>query len=106
MTTFDDRDKGFENKYAHDEELAFKAMARRNKLLGQWAAAKLGKKDAIAEQYAKDVVMADFENSGDVVSKVLKDFTHAGIKISEKEVRTEMERLLPVARKQIMGEEK
>lgn len=108
MTTFDDRDKAFENKFAHDEELAFKVIARRNRLLGAWAAAKLGKKGAEAEQYAKDVVLADFEISGDgdVALKLLKDFASAKINMGEKDIRAEMERLLPVARKQIVGEEK
>lgn len=104
MTTFDDRDKGFENKYAHDEELSFKAHARRNKLLGLWAAAKLGKQGAEAEQYAKDVVLADFESGGDIVEKLLKDFTRAGISLAAKDIRAEMDRLLPIARTQIMGE--
>jgi hypothetical protein len=100
MSTFDDREKGFERKYAHDEELAFKTNARRNKLLGLWAAKKLGKSDEIAEQYAKDVVMADFESSGDndVIEKLLKDFTQ--------EIQAEMERLLPIAREQIEGAKK
>ena len=65
MTTFDDRKDAFENKFAHDEELRFKAMARRNKLLGLWAAEKLGKSGAEAEEYAKSVVLADFEEPGE-----------------------------------------
>lgn len=105
MTTFDDRDKGFENKFARDEELSFKINARRNKLLGQWAAAKLGKSGADADQYAKDVVLADFESSGDgdVVAKLLKDFGHAKISITAKEIHAEMERLLPIAKKDVLG---
>lgn len=105
MTTFDERQRGFENKYARDEELTFKTTARRNKLLGQWAAAKLGKTGESAEQYAKDVVVADFEVAGDndVVEKLLKDFTAAGIALSAKDIQDEMERLLPEARKQILG---
>ena len=107
MTTFDDRDKGFENKFAHDEELSFKINARRNKLLGLWAAEKLGKKGPEAEEYAKDVVVAEFDSSGDsdVGEKLLKDFTQAKITIAPKEISAEMERLLPIARKQIMGSE-
>lgn len=73
MNTFDDRKKGFENKFAHDEELRFKATARRNKLLGLWAAEKLGLSGDAAESYAKEVVASDFEEAGDddVVRKVL-----------------------------------
>lgn len=105
MTTLQDREKGFENKFAHDEELAFKANARRNKLLGLWAAEKLGKSGDSAEQYAQDVVASDFESSGsgDVVQKLLKDFTHAGLALSAQEIEAEMDRLLPIAQKQIMG---
>jgi len=106
MTTFNNREKGFESKFAHDEELNFKAGARRNKLLGLWAAGKLGKTGAEAEQYAKDVVLSDFEGSGDVVEKLLKDFGHADIKITAKEIHAEMERLLPVARSQVIGDKK
>jgi hypothetical protein len=106
MTTFDDRDKAFENKYALDEELSFKATARRNKLLGLWAAERLGKAGEAAEQYAKDVVIADFEVAGDddVVDKLLKDFANAGISIDRQEIRGKMDQLLNVARKQILGE--
>ena len=79
-TTFDKREEGFEKKFAHDEELRFKAMARRNKMLGLWAAGMLGKSGADAEAYAKEVVMADFEEAGDddVVRKVLKDLAAEG----------------------------
>ena len=74
-TTFDKREEGFEKQFAHDEELRFKAMARRNKLLGLWAAGILGKSGADAEAYAKEVVLADFEEAGDndVLRKVAKD---------------------------------
>jgi hypothetical protein len=108
MTTFDDREKSFENKYSLDSELAFKINARRNKLLGRWAAEKLGKTGPDAEQYAKDVVMSDFQREGDddVVEKLLQDFTQAGMTLGEKDIRTEMERLMPVARKQIMEDQK
>ena len=108
MTSFDDRHKGFESKFAHDEEMNFKAIARRNKLLGQWAAAKLGKTGDDAAQYARDTVEADFEREGteDVVEKVLGDFEKAGLAISAAEIRAEMERLLPVARQQIRSEAK
>ena len=81
MTTFDKREEGFEKKFAHDEELKFKAMARRNKLLGLWAAAALGKSGAEADAYAKEVVLADFEEAGDddVVRKVVKDLAGKGV---------------------------
>src|SRR6516164_4407438 len=76
MTTFDKREEGFEKKFAHDEELRFKATARRNKLIGLWAAEKLGLTGADAENYAKSVVIADFEEQGDhdVVRKIRRDF--------------------------------
>lgn len=107
MTTFDERDKAFENRFAHDEELTFKAIARRNKLLGLWAAEKLGKTGTEATEYAKDVILSDFESSGsgDIIAKLLKDFAHAKISITEKEISAELERLLPIARKQVAGEE-
>ncbi len=102
MSTFDDRQKGFENKFKHDQELQFKVMARRNKLLGLWAAGKLGRADA--EAYAKEVVASDFEKAGDsdVVEKILKDAKAKGVAMSEAELRAQMEHLLPVAKKQIM----
>src|SRR6476659_5366728 len=80
MSTFNQRSDGFEKKFAHDEELRFKAMARRNKLLGLWAAEKLGKSGAEAEAYSGDVVSADFEEAGDedVFRKIRKDFDAAG----------------------------
>ena len=96
MTTFDDRKDAFEKKFAHDEELRFKATARRNKLLGLWAAAQLGKSGADAEAYAKSVVMADFEEAGDddVLRKVRKDFEEAGRAGSETEIRRQMVELM------------
>ena len=96
MTTFDDRKDAFEKKFAHDEELRFKATARRNKLLGLWAAAQLGKSGADAEAYAKSVVMADFEEAGDddVLRKVRKDFEDAGRAGSETEIRRQMVELM------------
>jgi hypothetical protein len=92
MTTFDDRKDAFEKKFAHDEELRFKATARRNKLLGLWAAAQLGKSGAEAEAYAKSVVMADFEEAGedDVLRKVRSDFEAAGRSGAEAEIRRQM----------------
>ena len=81
MTTFDDRKDAFENKFALDEELRFKATARRNKLLGLWAAEKLGKSGAEADAYAKSVVLADFEEAGDgdVIRKVKADLEAGGV---------------------------
>ena len=103
MTTFDKREEGFEKKFAHYEELKFKAMARRNKLLGMWAAAALGKTGADADAYAKEVVMADFEEAGDddVVRKVAKDLGPKGV--TEQEVRAKMNELLAEAVKQIQA---
>jgi hypothetical protein len=100
-TTFDKREEGFEKKFAHDEELRFKAMARRNKMLGLWAAGILGKSGADAEAYAKEVVLADFEEAGDndVARKVLKDLEPKGI--TEQQVRAQMTELLAAAIEQI-----
>jgi hypothetical protein len=103
MTTFDKREESFEKKFVHDEELRFKATARRNKLLGLWAAGKLGKRGAEAEAYAKSVVMADFEEIGDadVVRKVLRDFEAAGIKQSDHQVRRTMDELMAQATREV-----
>lgn len=103
MTTFDKREEGFEKKFAHDEELKFKAYARRNKLLGLWAAAQLGKSGPDAEAYAKDVVLSDFEESGDddVLRKVTKDLQPKGI--SEQQIRAQMSELLAQAVAQIQA---
>jgi hypothetical protein len=108
MTTFDNREKAFENKYALDEELSFKANARRNKLLGLWAAQILEKPEEEAQHYAKDIVMADFESDGDqdVVNRLLADFARAGKPISEAEIRAEMDRLMQVAREQVLSDRK
>jgi hypothetical protein len=99
MTTFDKRQDGFEKKFAHDEELRFKATARRNKLLGLWAAEKLGKTGADAEAYAKSVVMADFEEVGDddVFRKVRGDFDAQGVDQSDHQIRRTMDELLHTA---------
>jgi hypothetical protein len=103
MTTFDKREEGFEKKLAHDEELRFKANARRNKLLGHWAAEKLGLTGADAEAYAKAVVMADFEEAGDddVFRKVNTDFQAKGVVQSEHQIRRTMEELMNAAIAQI-----
>lgn len=106
MTTFDEREKGFENKYKRDQELDFKVTARRNKLLGIWAAGQLGIEGDAAEAYAKEVIAADFEEPGeeDVVRKVMGDFEKNGVGVDEKTVRLEMEKLRSTARQQIESE--
>lgn len=103
MANMDDREKGFERKFAFDEELKFKAMARRNKLLGVWAAEKLGKSGPDADAYAKDVVMSDFAEAGDedVFRKVRGDFDAAGVKVSDDDLRATMIQLLATAIDQI-----
>lgn len=105
MSTFDQRKDAFENKFAHDEELRFKATARRNKLLGLWAAEKLGKTGAEADAYAKSVVVADFEEAGDedVVRKVKGDFVTGGITVADEEVRRVMTELLIRAAEEIQA---
>jgi len=103
MTTFDKREEGFEKQFAHDEELKFKATSRRNKLLGLWAAEKLGRKGADADTYAKEVVMADFEEAGedDVFRKVRKDLDDGGVATTDQEIRTAMIDLMGKAIEQI-----
>jgi len=103
MTTFDKREEGFERKFALDEELTFKATARRNKLLGLWAAEKLGKTGTDAEAYAKEVVMSDFEEAGDddVFRKIKSDLDKAGIAASESSIREAMSMLMAKAIEQI-----
>ena len=99
MTTFDKREEGFEKQFAHDEELKFKASARRNKILGLWAAEKLGLSGAQAEAYAKEVVMADFEEPGDddVLRKIRRDFDAKGINQSDQQIRRTMDELMAKA---------
>ena len=99
MTTFDKREEGFEKKFAHDEELKFKANARRNKLLGLWAAEKLGMSGAEADAYAKSVVMADFEEPGDndVFKKIRNDFDGKGVAQSDQQIRRAMDDLMAKA---------
>ena len=105
MTTFDDRKDAFERRFAHDEELRFKAMARRNKLLGLWAAEKLGKSGAEAEAYAKTVVMADFEEAGDedVLRKVRADLQGGGKTVSDMDLRRQMTDLMARAIEEIQA---
>jgi hypothetical protein len=104
MTTFDDREKAFEDKYKHDQELQFRVDVRRNKLLGLWAAELLGKDDA--EAYAKEVVSADFEEPGDadLVRKILGDLQDAGVEMSERRLRNKMGECLAEAKEQVMRE--
>jgi len=104
--SFKDREKGFEAKYHHDQETQFKITARRNKLLGLWAAERLGISGADADAYAREVVAADFEEAGDadVVRKVMRDFADKGKELTESRLRKEMERLAATAREQILGE--
>lgn len=103
MTSIQDREKAFEAKFALDEELRFKAEARRNKLVGLWAAGLLGKMDGEAEAYAKDVIAADFEEVGheDVVRKIKADFDAAGVARTEDDIRVQMIELLAVAIAQV-----
>ncbi len=95
MTTFDKREEGFEKQFAHDEELKFKATARRNRLLGMWAAEKLGLAGPAADAYAKEVVLTDFEEGGthDVVGKIRKDFDAKGVAQSEDQIQRMMNEL-------------
>jgi hypothetical protein len=104
MNTFKDREKDFESRFQHDQELQFKATARRNKMLGLWAAGELGLSGAEAESYAKEVVLADFEEPGDddVLRKVLADFEEGNVGIDSSKIRHEMERLMPLAKQEIM----
>jgi hypothetical protein len=103
MSTFDKREEGFEKKFAHDEELRFKASARRNKLLGLWAAEKLGLTGDAAAAYAKEVVMADFEEAGDhdVFRKIRADLDAKGVVQSDHQIRRTMEELMETAIAQI-----
>lgn len=103
MTTFDKREEGFEKKFALDEELRFKAGARRNKLLGLWAAEKMGLSGAEAETYAKAVVAADFEEAGDedVFRKIRKDFDAKGVDQSDHQIRRTMDELMAKAVEQL-----
>jgi hypothetical protein len=105
MTSFNDRKDAFESKFAHDEALRFKAMARRNKLFGLWAASQLGQSGAEAEDYAKSVVRADFEEAGDddVLRKVRKDLQAGGKNVSDFELRRTMTELLARAVEEIQA---
>lgn len=101
-----DRKDAFENKFAHDEELKFKAEARRNKMLGMWAAGLLGKSGEEAEAYAKEVVIADFQEAGDddVFRKIRRDFDAAGVDQSDHQIRRTMDEMLVAAAEEIQAE--
>jgi hypothetical protein len=96
MTTFDKREEGFEKRFAHDEELKFKATARRNRMVGQWAAQKLGLSGAEADAYAREVVLADIEGTG-VAAKLRKDFDAKGVEQSDHQIRRHMDEMLAKA---------
>ena len=106
MSAFEDRERDFEKRFQHDEELRFKANARRNKMLGLWAANLLGLSGTESEAYAKEVVTADFQEPGDedVLRKVLSDFEAKGIPTEAAKIRHEMDRLMPVAKNEIMNQ--
>jgi hypothetical protein len=104
MTTFNDRERAFEAKYARDEEMQFRIIARRNRLLGEWAGRLMGLNEAESESYAKDVIRADFEEAGDedVIRKVLGDLTSAGVDSNESEIREALGHKTVEARRQII----
>jgi hypothetical protein len=104
MTTFDDREKGFETKFARDEEMAFRIVARRNRLLGEWAARLMGLTEVEGEAYAKEIIRAEFEEAGDedVIRKLLGDLTAANVEIDESAIRSTMAHKEVDARRQLM----
>jgi hypothetical protein len=104
MTQFDDRQRAFESKFAHDEEMKFRLVARRNRLLGEWAAAKMGLSEEETSSYAKDVIRADFEEAGDedVIRKVLGDLTAAGIETNDSEIRETLDHKTAEAKRQLI----
>ena len=104
MTQFDDRERAFEAKFARDEEMQFRIIARRNRLLGEWAARLMGLSDVESEAYAKDVVRADFEEAGDedVIRKLLGDLTSAQVEIDEERIRATLDHKMVEARRQLI----
>ncbi len=106
MNTFDDRKTGFESRFALDQNQEFKASARRNKLLGLWAAELMGKSEEEAQEYAKDVIVADFEEAGDddVFRKIRADIDAADVEQSDHQIRRKMDELLELSRDQIRDE--
>lgn len=106
MSQFDDRERAYEAKFAHDEEMNFRIIARRNRLVGEWAARKMELSEEETASYAKDVVRSDFESAGedDVVRKVLGDLTSAGVEVDETEIREALGHKMIEARRQIIQE--
>ena len=106
MTSFEDRERAEEAKFAHDADVLFRIQARRNKLLGQWAAQRMGLDAAETESYARSVVQAEFEESGDedVIRKVLGDLLMAGLEMGDGEVRKALEAKAVEARRQLLGD--
>ncbi len=104
MTQFDDRERAFETKFAHDQEMNFRIIARRNRLLGEWAAREMSLSDEETAAYAKEVVRADFEEAGDedVIRKVLGDLTAAGVEVTDAEIRDALDHKTVDARRQII----
>ena len=104
MTTFDERERGFEAKYAHDEEMAFRILARRNRLLGEWAARLMGLTEAEADAYSKEVIRAEFEEAGDedVIRKLLGDLTAAGVDMDDARIRDALAHKEVDARRQLL----
>ncbi len=104
MSNFNDRERAFETKFAHDEDMKFRVIARRNRLLGEWAARLMGLSEAEADSYAKDVVRADFEEAGDddVIRKVLGDLTAANVEVDEAKIREVLEHKAVEARRQMI----
>ena len=104
MTTFDDRERGFETNFAREEEMAFRILARRNRLLGEWAAHKMGLTEVEGEAYSKEVIRAEFEEAGDedVIRKLLGDLTAAGVEIDDAAIREALAHKTVEARRQLM----
>ena len=104
MTQFDDRERAFETKFARDEEMQFRVLARRNRLLGEWAAGLMGLTAAETEAYAKEVIQADFEEAGDedVIRKLLGDLTSAKVEVDEDKIRATLDHKAVEARRQLM----
>ncbi len=104
MSNFNDRERAFESKFAHDEDMKFRVIARRNRPLGEWAARLMGLSDAEADSYSKDVVRADFEEAGDddVIRKVLGDLTAADVEVDEAKIREVLDHKMVEARRQLI----
>jgi hypothetical protein len=107
VATFDDREKGFEGKFAHDEEVEFKAVARRNRAMGAWAAERMGLEGDSIEEYTRAIIRAELGEDGDeaVIRKILQDLTASSVKVSEGEVRQKMQELMAQAREHVKSGE-